>query len=251
LASGSKGETETILEMKDVTTVYGLHEMLHRVNVGVEKAKITCLLGPNGAGKSTLIKAILGLVKITGGSITFKGEGITGSKTHEIVRKGITVVPEGRRIFPKMTVLENLRMGTFAKMEKAIVEEGLEKVLELFPPLKARLHQVAGTLSGGEQSMLSIGRGLMSNPDLILLDEPSLGLAPILVEQLFETIYEINQAGTTVFLAEQNAIMTLEIASYGYVLQKGEIIARGSREELLQTEVIQSAYLVETWAKSR
>lgn len=235
---------EMILEMRDVTTVYGLNEMLHEVNVGVEREEITCLLGPNGAGKSTLIRTILGLVKTTGGSITFKNEDIIGRKTCEIVRKGITVVPEGRRIFPKMTALENLRIGAFAEKEKEVIEERMDKVLELFPSLKNRLHQLAGTMSGGEQSVLSIGRGLMSDPDLILFDEPSLGLAPILVGQLFETISKINQAGTTVFLAEQNAIATLRIASYGYVLQKGEIIAQGPREELMQTEVIQSAYLL-------
>ena len=244
MESERRDMTEMMLEMKDVTTVYGRTEMLRKVNVGVEKGKIACLLGSNGAGKSTLIKAILGLVKITGGTITFKGEDITGKKPHEIVYKGITVVPEGRRIFPKMTALENLRMGAFAeKMGKLVMEERIERVLDLFPALKPRLHQSAGTMSGGEQSMLSIGRGLMRDPDFMLFDEPSLGLAPILVEQLFEIIAKINQAGTTVFLAEQNAVMTLEIASYGYVLQKGEVIAQGSPEELMQTEVIQSAYL--------
>jgi branched-chain amino acid transport system ATP-binding protein len=157
LESERRDMTEMILKMKDVTTVYGRTEMLRRVNVGVEKGQVACLLGSNGAGKSTLIKAILGLVKVTGGAITFKGEDITGKKPHEIVSEGIAVVPEGRRVFPKMTALENLRMGAFAgKMDKLVMGERIERVLGLFPPLKSRLHQAAGTMSGGEQSMLSI-----------------------------------------------------------------------------------------------
>lgn len=237
-------ETKTILELQDVTTVYGLHEMLRKVNVKIQRAQIICLLGPNGAGKTTLIKSILGLVKITGGSILFRGQDITGNKTYTIVRGGIATVPEGRRIFPKMTVLENLRMGAFARRERAVFETGLEQVLDLFPALKDRLSQVAGTLSGGEQSMVSIGRGLMSNPDLMLLDEPSLGLAPILVKQLFETIHRINRAGKAVLLAEQNAAQALKVASYGYVIQRGEIVAQGSRDELVQLEMVRSAYLI-------
>lgn len=237
--------TDMLLTLKDVTTVYGSNEMLRKVNVDVEKGKIVCLLGSNGAGKSTLIKAILGLVKITGGTITFEGKNITHQKTHNIVKNGISIVPEGKRIFPKMTVVENLHMGAYYERDNKVIDERMEKVFKLFPRLEERRKQVAGTLSGGEQSMLSIGRGLMSSPKLMIFDEPSLGLAPILVEQNFETIQKINSNGTTVFLVEQNANMTLEVASYGYVLQSGEVIAHGTVEELKETEVIKSAYLKE------
>ena len=237
--------SDLLLTLKDVTTVYGNNEMLRKVNVEVERGKIVCLLGSNGAGKSTLIKAILGLVKVTNGTITFNGEDITGERTHKIVKKGIAIVPEGKRIFPKMTVVENLRMGAYYEKDGRIIDQRMEKVYELFPRLKERRRQIAGTMSGGEQSMLSIGRGLMSSPQLMIFDEPSLGLAPILVEQNFETIQQINSEGTTVFLVEQNASMTLEIAAYGYVLQKGEVIAHGTSAELSETEVIKSAYLQE------
>lgn len=237
--------TDMLLTLKDVTTVYGSNEMLRKVNVDVEKGKIVCLLGSNGAGKSTLIKAILGLVKITGGTITFEGKNISHQKTHNIVKNGISIVPEGKRIFPKMTVVENLHMGAYYERDNKVIDERMEKVFKLFPRLEERRKQVAGTLSGGEQSMLSIGRGLMSSPKLMIFDEPSLGLAPILVEQNFETIQKINSNGTTVFLVEQNANMTLEVASYGYVLQSGEVIAHGTVEELKETEVIKSAYLKE------
>jgi branched-chain amino acid transport system ATP-binding protein len=235
--------THTLLALEDVTTVYGNSEMIRGANIQVDQGKIVCLLGSNGAGKSTLIKAILGLVKVVNGTITFDGENITGQKTHRIVRKGISIVPEGKRIFPKMTAVENLRMGAFTEGGEHVIQERMERVFELFPRLKERAHQLAGTMSGGEQSMLSIGRGLMSSPQLLIFDEPSLGLAPILVEQNFETIQKINQEGTTVFLVEQNASLTLEVASYGYVLQKGEVVAEGTSEELMQSEVIQSAYL--------
>jgi branched-chain amino acid transport system ATP-binding protein len=234
---------EMLLSLDDVTTVYGNIEMLRRVNIQVERGKIVCLLGSNGAGKSTLIKAVLGLVQIVNGTVTFDGEDITGEKTHRIVRKGISIVPEGKRIFPKMTTTENLRMGAYTEQDEGVIEERMERVFDLFPRLKERARQLAGTMSGGEQSMLSIGRGLMSSPQLMIFDEPSLGLAPILVEQNFEIIERINEHGTTVFLVEQNASLTLEIAAYGYVLQKGEVIAEGSTEQLMQTEVIQSAYL--------
>jgi branched-chain amino acid transport system ATP-binding protein len=234
---------EMLLSLDDVTTVYGNIEMLRRVNIQVERGKIVCLLGSNGAGKSTLIKAVLGLVQIVNGTVTFDGEDITGEKTHRIVRKGISIVPEGKRIFPKMTTTENLLMGAYTEQDEGVIEERMERVFDLFPRLKERARQLAGTMSGGEQSMLSIGRGLMSSPQLMIFDEPSLGLAPILVEQNFEIIERINEHGTTVFLVEQNASLTLEIAAYGYVLQKGEVIAEGSTEQLMQTEVIQSAYL--------
>lgn len=237
--------SDILLKMENVTTVYGRNEMLRNVSLEIEKGKITCLLGSNGAGKSTLIKAILGLVKITKGKIAFDGEDITGEKTHKIVRRGISIVPEGKRIFPKMTVVENLRMGAFNESDPQTIEKNMERVFELFPRLKERRRQIAGTMSGGEQSMLSIGRGLMSSPKLMIFDEPSLGLAPILVEQNFETIARINREGTTVFLVEQNANLTLEYAAQGYVLQKGEVIVQGSVDALKESEIIKSAYLQE------
>ncbi len=237
--------SDLILALENVTTVYGRNEMLRSVNVNVEKGKIVCLLGANGAGKSTLIKAILGLVKITKGKVTFNGEDITNKKTHEIVRRGVSIVPEGKRIFPKMNILENLRMGAFQEKDEKVIQKRLGDVFGLFPRLKERVSQLAGTLSGGEQSMLSIGRGLMSNPQLMIFDEPSLGLAPILVEQNFEIIQSINAKGTTIFLVEQNANLTLEVSSYGFVLQKGEVVAQGTPEVLSASEAIKSAYLQE------
>jgi branched-chain amino acid transport system ATP-binding protein len=232
-----------LLSLDNMSTVYGRNEMLRNVSLNVERGKITCLLGSNGAGKSTLIKAILGLVKVTKGTITFDGKDITGQKTHKIIEMGISIVPEGKRIFPKMTVRENLRMGAYFEASNAVIEERMEEVFNLYPRMKERIKQVAGTLSGGEQSMLSIGRGLMSKPKMLIFDEPSLGLAPILVEQNFETIQKINQGGTTVFLVEQNAILTLEVSHYGYVLQTGQMIEEGTAEKLLESDVIKSAYL--------
>jgi branched-chain amino acid transport system ATP-binding protein len=232
-----------LLSLENITTVYGRNEMLQHVNLDVEMGKITCLLGSNGSGKSTLIKAILGLVKVTKGKITFDGEDITGQKTHKIIEKGISIVPEGKHIFPKMSVRENLQMGAYFERSNEVIEQRLEEVFNLYPRLKERIKQVAGTLSGGEQSMLSIGRGLMSKPKLMIFDEPSLGLAPILVEQNFETIQKINQAGTTVFLVEQNANLTLEVSHYGYVLQTGCVIEEGTTAELIESDIIKSAYL--------
>lgn len=235
--------SDILLSLKDITTVYGNNEMLRHVNIEVERGKIVCLLGSNGAGKSTLIKTILGLVKIIRGTMTFDGNDITREKTHNIVKNGISIVPEGKRIFPKMSVVENLRMGAYFEKDSKVILERMEDVFTLFPRLKERAKQLAGTLSGGEQSMLSIGRGLMSSPKLLIFDEPSLGLAPILVEQNFDTIQKINEKGTTVFLVEQNAILTLGISSYGYVLQSGEVIAEGSVNELKENEIIKNAYL--------
>ena len=234
-----------LLKFDNVTTVYGRNEMLRNVSLEIPEGTVTCLLGSNGAGKSTLIKALLGLVKITKGSITFDGKDITGTPTHKIVSLGISIVPEGKRIFPKMSVTENLKMGAYLEKDKDIIQKRMDDVFELFPRLKERYKQVAGTLSGGEQSMLSIGRGLMSEPKLMIFDEPSLGLAPILVEQNFDTVQAINEKGTTVFLVEQNVNLTLEYSSRGYVLQQGEVVAAGTVEELKETEVLKSAYLSE------
>jgi len=232
-----------LLQLDNITTVYGRNEMLRNVSLDVPAGTVTCLLGSNGAGKSTLIKAILGLVKITKGKIIFDGKDITGFPTHKVIGAGIAIVPEGKRIFPKMTVRENLRMGAYLEKDNMKIEKRMAEIFVLYPRLKERINQIAGTLSGGEQSMLSIGRGLMSDPKLMIFDEPSLGLAPILVEQNFDTIKEINSRGTTVFLVEQNVHLTLEYASRGYVLQQGEVVASGSVDELKQSEVLKTAYL--------
>lgn len=232
-----------LLEIKNLTTVYGQIKMLIDVSMEVEKGKIVSLLGSNGAGKSTLIKAILGLVKVVNGNIIFENKDITKLRTFERVALGISIAPEGKRIFPKMTVLENLKMGAYLVKDKKEIERRLEElVFPHFPRLKERLSQVAGTLSGGEQSMLNIGRALMANPKLIIFDEPSFGLAPILVQETAEIIQKINKTGITVLLIEQNAVMALEITDYGYYLQKGQIIAQGTSEELKKEEIIRKAY---------
>ncbi len=230
------------LELKNVTTIYGKNKMLHDVSVQIPAGKCACLLGSNGSGKSTLIKAILGLTTIVEGKIFFEGRDITGQKTYKAVREGISIVPEGKRIFRKMNVLENLRMGAYIEEDKDEIELRYEKVFKQFPLLKERLKQIAGTLSGGEQSMLAIGRGLMCAPKLMIFDEPSLGLAPVLVQRTFEIIKEINKSGVTVFLVEQNAHMSLSISDLGYFLQKGQIIASGTTAELQNTDVIRNAY---------
>jgi len=230
------------LELKNVTTIYGKNKMLHDVSIQIPTGKCACLLGSNGSGKSTVIKAILGLTTIVEGKIFFEGRDITGQKTYKAVREGISIVPEGKRIFRKMNVLENLRMGAYTEEDKGEIELRYEKVFKQFPLLKERLEQIAGTLSGGEQSMLAIGRGLMCAPKLMIFDEPSLGLAPVLVQRTFEIIKEINDSGVTVFLVEQNAHMSLSISDLGYFLQKGQIIASGTTAELQGSDVIRNAY---------
>ena len=230
------------LELKNVTTIYGKNKMLHDVSVQIPAGQCACLLGSNGSGKSTLIKAILGLTTIVEGKIFFEGRDITGQKTYKAVREGISIVPEGKRIFRKMNVLENLRMGAYIEEDKDEIELRYEKVFKQFPLLKERLKQIAGTLSGGEQSMLAIGRGLMCAPKLMIFDEPSLGLAPVLVQRTFEIIKEIHESGVTVFLVEQNAHMSLSISDLGYFLQKGQIIASGTTAELQDSDVIRNAY---------
>ena len=233
-----------MLRMEHVTTVYGINKMLIDVSIRVDKGKCVSLLGSNGAGKSTLIKAILGLVKVVEGKIYFEGKDITHYSTHRVISLGISIAPEGKRIFPKLTVLENLRMGAYLVKEKKEIERRLEElVFPYFPRLKERLNQIAGTLSGGEQSMLNIGRALMGNPKLMIFDEPSFGLAPILIQETAEIIKKINrEKGITVLLVEQNANMALEITHYGYFLQKGQIIAEGTPEELKKQEIIRKAY---------
>jgi len=230
------------LDINKITTVYGKNKMLLDVSVQIPAGKCACILGSNGSGKTTLIKAILGMVDIVEGNIFFEGTNITGQKTYKAVLTGISIVPEGKRIFPKMNVLENLRMGAYTEEDRKEIEGRYEKVFSYFPLLKQRLNQIAGTLSGGEQSMLVIGRGLMGAPKLMIFDEPSLGLAPILVQQTFEIIKKINDSGVTVLLVEQNAHMSLNISDLGYFLQKGQIIASGTADELQDVEAIRDAY---------
>jgi len=232
-----------MLRLKNVSTQYGGVPMLRKVSMNIEKGELVCLLGSNGAGKTTSLKAILRLIPTTEGSVLFEDQPIHQKKTHQIIDLGISVVPEGRRLFPKMTVLENLRLGAFTEVNEAEIKKRLEGIFHLFPKVKERLHQLAGTLSGGEQGMVAIGRGMMGRPKLLLLDEPSLGLAPVLVEEFFKAIKEINEKGTTILLIEQNAKKALQIASKGYVLQKGEIVVKGSQKDLYENDVIKKAYL--------
>jgi len=229
--------------MREVSTRYGAITMLRRVSLEVGRGEIACLLGPNGAGKTTLIRTILGVVRAVEGSIRFEGERIDRLRTHQIVERGIAVVPEGRRVFPRMTVEENLRMGAFVEWAPADLSARRDHVFALFPRLAERRRQPEATMSGGEQAMLAMGRALMSRPKLLLLDEPSLGLAPLLVEQLFEMIQTVNASGTTVFLVEQNARKTLAIAHHGFLLQKGEVVGRGTAAELRASELVRHAYL--------
>ena len=232
-----------MLELRGVSTRYGKNPMLRNVSVALREGEIACLLGPNGAGKTTLLRTILGLVRPVEGSVLFQGERIDGLTTNRIVRRGIGVVPEGRRLFPKMTVDENLRMGAYAEWGSRQVAERLEETYGQFPRLRERSRQVAGTMSGGEQAMLAMGRALMGRPQLLLLDEPSLGLSPLLVEHIFETIHAINRRGTTVFLVEQNARMTLALAHHGYLIQKGEIAGAGTAAQLRESALVRHAYL--------
>lgn len=232
-----------MLALEGVSTRYGPIPILRGVSLRLDRGEVVCLLGPNGAGKTTLIKTILGLIRPFEGEISFEGKRIDGWKTHHVVGLGIAVVPEGRRIFPKMTVRENLRMGAFQE-DPSDLDDRLEAIFGLFPRLRERAAQLAGTLSGGEQAMLAVGRALMRRPKLLLLDEPSLGLAPLMVQHIFDTIRQIRDQGTTIFLVEQNAHKTLALASRGYVIQKGEVILQGTAAELRQSKIIQHAYLM-------
>ena len=233
-----------MLVVSDVHTFYGQIHALRGVNIEVAQGEVVTLLGANGAGKTTTLKTVSGLLHARQGSVQFEGEDITRAAAHELVEKGIGHAPEGRRIFPRLTVLENLLMGAFSR-PKANTQPDIDRVFALFPRLQERTGQLGGTLSGGEQQMLAIGRALMASPRLLLLDEPSLGLAPILVAQVFETIKEINSQGTTVLLVEQNALQALSIAHRGYVLQTGEVVLSGSAESLRQNETVRKAYLGE------
>nr|WP_097026834.1 ABC transporter ATP-binding protein [Clostridium peptidivorans] len=233
-----------ILELRDVHVSYGNIKAVKGINLEIEKGEIVTLIGSNGAGKTTIMKTICGLIKPTKGIIQFKNENITTKNTNHIVKMGISMSPEGRQVFPRMTVLENLEMGSFIRTKEEEKEE-LEKVFTLFPRLKERIKQIAGTLSGGEQQMLAIGRAMMAKPQLLLLDEPSLGLAPIIVQNIFELIKEINKMGTTILLVEQNARMALMIADRGYVLETGKIALSDTAENLLNSDMVRQAYLGE------
>ncbi len=232
-----------LLELRDVHTYYGNIHALKGISLTVDKGEIVTLIGANGAGKSTTLKTISGLLRPRQGEILLDGERIDGIPAHGIVAKGICQAPEGRRIFPRMTVRENLEMGAYQRDKSAELDEDFERVYTLFPRLKERLTQNGGTLSGGEQQMLAIGRALMARPSLLLLDEPSMGLAPILVEQIFEIVKDINAAGTTVLLVEQNALMALGIAARGYILQTGEIVLQDTADKLIVNPEVQKAYL--------
>ena len=233
----------TMLEVNDIHTYYGNIHALKGISLNVDQGEIVTLIGANGAGKTTTLRTITGLLKPLQGEVCLEGEDLTSYKANEIVYKKVAMVPEGRGIFARLSVSENLDMGAFIRKDSAQIQEDRERVFNLFPRLKERLNQVAGTLSGGEQQMLAIGRALMARPRLLLMDEPSMGLAPILVESIFETIRTINQEGTTILLVEQNATMALSIADRGYVLQTGQIALEDSAENLKQNEMVQKVYL--------
>ncbi len=235
-----------MLDIQNVHAYYGNIHALRDVSLNVDKGEIVTLIGANGAGKSTILRATSGLLRPRQGAIRLEGEDLTRLLPHEIVIKGIVQVPEGRRVFGRLTVTENLEMGAFAIKDQRFINENLERIFNLFPRLKERRKQVAGTLSGGEQQMLATGRGLMSNPRVLLMDEPSMGLAPVLVDSIFETIRQLNADGTTILLVEQNARMALQVASRGYVLQSGAIVLSDSAEKLRQNEMVRKAYLGES-----
>ena len=234
-----------MLRLRDVDTAYGRIRVLRRVSLEVAEGEIVCLLGGNASGKSTTMKTILGVVRPTAGTVEFDGKVINDVRTAQRIERGLAIVPENRRVFPRMTVRENLEMGAFLRRERLGIEADLERVLGLFPRLRERLGQRAGTLSGGEQQMLAMARALMARPRLLLMDEPSMGLSPRLVQQNFELIQEINRSGVTIFVVEQNAAMALAIAHRGYVLRTGEIVMSGSAPELLRSQGIRQAYLGE------
>jgi len=235
-----------LLEVENVHTYYGQIHALKGVSLTVDQGEIVTLIGANGAGKSTLLKTTSGLLRPCGGSIRLNGEDLTQYPPHEIVAKGVVQVPEGRRVFGRLTVTENLEMGAFAISDQKLIKKNLERVFNLFPRLKERYKQVSGTLSGGEQQMLAMGRALMANPHVLLMDEPSMGLAPILVDGIFETIRQLHVGGTTILLVEQNARMALQVADRGYVLQSGAVVLSDSAENLRQNEMVRKAYLGES-----
>jgi branched-chain amino acid transport system ATP-binding protein len=232
-----------MLEVNDIHTYYGNIHALKGISLKVEKGEIVTLIGSNGAGKTTTLRSICGLQKPRQGNILLEGEDISPFKAHEIVSKGVAMVPEGRGIFARLTVAENLDLGAYTRSDRAGIQKDLERVYTIFPRLKERMRQVSGTLSGGEQQMLATGRALMTRPRLLLMDEPSMGLAPVLVEAIFDVIKVINQEGTTILLVEQNALMALSIAHRGYVIQTGQIVLQDTAANLKSNEMVQKAYL--------
>jgi branched-chain amino acid transport system ATP-binding protein len=239
------GERRPVLELRDVSTHYGLVAVLRNVNVEIFPGEMVCLLGGNASGKTTTLKTILGYVKPTEGDVVLDGEVVTGLPTSEVVSKGISMVPENRRLFANMTVSENLDLGAYQRKDKVKIAEDRERVLETFPRIRERLKQKAGTLSGGEQQMVAMGRALMADPKVLLMDEPSMGLAPILVEQVFEIIKQIRALGRTIFVVEQNAHMALSIADRGYVIQTGQVVLADTAKNLLDNPLMREAYLGE------
>jgi branched-chain amino acid transport system ATP-binding protein len=235
---------ETVLELKDVHTYYGRIQALQGVSLEVRRGEIVTLIGANGAGKTTILKTISGLLHAREGSVVFDGRDITQTPAHQLVRAGIGHAPEGRRIFSRLTVLENLQMGAFTRSQ-AEAHEGIQRIFKLFPRLRERSSQRGGSLSGGEQQMLAVGRAMMCRPSVLLLDEPSLGLAPILVQEIFSIIQEINSQGTTILLVEQNALQALHVAQRGYVLQTGRVILADTAERLAANPDVRRAYLGE------
>jgi branched-chain amino acid transport system ATP-binding protein len=244
--TGKPGGEGALLRVEDVHTYYGSIEALKGISLEVHEGEIVTLIGANGAGKSTTLRSINGLNHPRRGSIHFRGRDITRDPPHDIVRRGISQSPEGRKLFPRMSVLENLEMGAFQRSDRSELRGDLDRVYSLFPRLAERKQQRAGTLSGGEQQMVAIGRALMARPGLLLLDEPSMGLAPIFVERVFETIVEINNQGTTILLVEQNAMMALDIANRGYVLETGTVALADDAKALRRNEQVRKAYLGET-----
>jgi branched-chain amino acid transport system ATP-binding protein len=240
-----QADRRPILEMRNVSTHYGLVSVLRNVNVEIYQGEMVCLLGGNASGKTTTLKTILGYVKPSEGDVALDGEVVSGMKTTEVVRRGISMVPENRRLFGNMTVAENLELGAYLRTDRQKVAEEREHILEVFPRVRERLKQKAGTLSGGEQQMVAMGRALMADPKVLLMDEPSMGLAPVLVEQVFEIIQTIRGLGKTVFVVEQNANMALSIADRGYVIQTGEVVLADTAQNLLNNPLMREAYLGE------
>jgi branched-chain amino acid transport system ATP-binding protein len=242
-AQAATTDGQPILELKDVHTFYGSIEALKGISIDVRDGEIVTLIGANGAGKSTTLRSINGLNHPREGTISFQGEDITNEAPHNVVKMGISQSPEGRRLFPRMSVIENLEMGAYQRSDRTGIKESIDRVFELFPRLAERRHQKAGTMSGGEQQMCAIGRALMAKPKLLMLDEPSMGLAPIFVEKIFEIIQEISQQGTTILLVEQNALMALDVASRGYVMETGTIALADDAKALRENEKVKQTYL--------
>ena len=237
--------TTPLLELKDLQVAYGGIQAVKGIDLSVDQGELVCLIGANGAGKTTTLKGITGLQPIKSGKIRYAGEDITGKPAFQLVRKGLSMVPEGRGVFGALTIEENLAMGAYARDDRTAIKEDVERVFGLFPRLKERRKQTAGTLSGGEQQMLAMGRALMSRPKLLLLDEPSMGLAPLKVQKVFETVMAVSKEGVTILLIEQNAKLALEVSSRGYVMESGEITLQGKAKQLLSDPKVRAAYLGE------